>query len=369
MRLTLQEMVYGAIAEATAREKLAQVEEEEEESAAEEKKEEKKEPPKGASAKNGNTNGDGEGETKESGYKCASASSELVEKVASATEYILRNMEHIDWMKIAQEPLVGAGIGDTALDTNVDNPTGGTQSYETGQATPQSQPPINPPADDVGNKDGQTNPQTALQTDMKHVPGGTGMQPQLVQPENLKVEKQASVNRVRSIWQKVKLAADAENPAQISGGKEPLVNPDATAAEEGVPKQPGPFEQQAALIRKTDPAALADITKQQAKAEPKRQMGEVISEPAQKKSTDPVLHQNLDATGEAGVKISSVKAAAARAYLRKIAQAEEDESASEEEKEKARALKEALAKKEQEKSSQMMPPTGGTATPPPQPVM
>jgi hypothetical protein len=93
-----------------------------------------------------------------------------------------------------------------------------------------------------------------------------------------------------------------------------------------------------------------DYDKGDAKAEAKRQMGQVIDEPAQKKSTDPVLQNNLDATGEAGVKISSVKAAAARAYLRKIAEAGEREDATPEEKEKAEKLKAALeSKKEDEK--------------------
>ena len=71
-----------------------------------------------------------------------------------------------------------------------------------------------------------------------------------------------------------------------------------------------------------DPAIAqgGKLTKQQAKAEPKARMGEVLDEPAQKKSTDPVLHNNLDATSGAGVKISSAqKFAAARALLTKIA--------------------------------------------------
>jgi hypothetical protein len=77
-------------------------------------------------------------------------------------------------------------------------------------------------------------------------------------------------------------------------------------------------------------------------------MGQVIDEPAQKKSTDPVLQNNLDATGQAGVKISSVRVAAARAYLRKVAEAGEREDASPDEKEKADRLRKALEAKREE---------------------
>ena len=67
------------------------------------------------------------------------------------------------------------------------------------------------------------------------------------------------------------------------------------------------------------------------------------------------------------MKISSVKAAAARAYLRKLAEAGEDPNASPEEKEKAKKLQEALAKKngekDKEKESQMGDPTVSPAAP------
>lgn len=345
MRLTLQEMVAGAIAEATAREKLAQAEE-----APSEKKEESSPaasaPPfakkENGEKKNGNGNGEAkkeeEKEKESAGYpKCASASTGLVEKVASALDYINGHMDLIDWTKIAQEGQMGPGTGPgSLLETNLTSPTPGTQSYETGQATPQSQPPTKPGSDKASKEDGQTNAATAMETDLNEVPGGTGEQPQL---------KQASVKMARRLWAMRKHAADAENPAKITAGSEPLVNPNASAAEESVPKLPGPAQSQANMVQTKDPTAPADITKGEAKAEPKRQMGEVLDEPAQKKSTDPVLHQNLDAASGAGVKLSSVQATAARAYLRKIAQAGEAPEATPEEKEKAQKLKEAVEAK------------------------
>jgi hypothetical protein len=349
MRLTLQEMVAGAIAEATAREKLAQ-------ETASEKKEE------AASAKNGNGNGNGNGkegkaeeasegpaheaaepkgeENKEkegAGLKCASAPTPLVEKVASALDFINGHMGLIDWTKIAQENEMGPGTGPgSVIETNLKDPTPGTQNYETGQATPQAQPPTTIGSDSAKKQDGQTNAETSIPTDMTQVPGGTGEQPQL---------KQASIKIARRLWAMKKHAEDAINPAKIEAGSEPLVNPNASASEEGVPKLPGPAQAQANMVQTKDPTAPADITKRDTKAEPKRQMGEVLDEPAQKKSTDPVLQNNLSTTEQAGVKISAVRAAAARAYLRKIAQAGESPEATPEEKEKAQKLKEAVEEK------------------------
>jgi hypothetical protein len=114
----------------------------------------------------------------------------------------------------------------------------------------------------------------------------------------------------------------------------------------------------------TNSNAAINYTKQDAKAVPKAQMGEVIDEPAQKKSTDPVLQQNLDAASSAGVKISSLeKSAAARAFLRKIAEEGAKEDASPEEKERAAKLQEALKVKQEEKKEanfgRTMPLSGG----------
>jgi hypothetical protein len=366
MRMTLQQMVAGAIAEATDREKLAAAAEE---AASKDKKETSSSEAPGSFGPPKKEDGDKKEKEKESaGYKCASAETELVDKVASALDFINSNMDQIEWEKVAvgeglgtqaanaPAPMVGPGTGPGSdLATNLDSPTPGMQATETGQASSQAQPPMKPGTDDAKKTDGQTNPTTSMSTDMTQVPGGTGEQPQLKQAA-------AKVAAVRQLWQ-TKIAANAENPAKIDAGPEPLVNPNASAAEEAVPKLPGPAQTQANLVQTKDPTKPADITKGQAKAEPKRQMGEVLDEPAQKKSTDPVLHNNLDAAGQAGVKLSSAKAAAARAFLRKVAQAGESPDATPEEKEKAEKLKKAIeAKKngnggdEKEKESQFGAP-------------
>ena len=160
----------------------------------------------------------------------------------------------------------------------------------------------------------------------------------------------SALDRVLGVMDK--MAADAELPAKITG-KNMDVPPPATQSEEGVPSLPGEASKQEALIMALDRAI--NYTKQQAKAVPKKRMGEVLTEPAQKKSTDPVLHENLSAASKAGVKLSSVeKVAAARALLQKIAEEGAAPEASPEQKERASKLQEVLkAKKdEKEKASQ-----------------
>jgi hypothetical protein len=165
--------------------------------------------------------------------------------------------------------------------------------------------------------------------------------------------KEAQVAYVLSVMQNMttemyeaKIGAGITNPHQhLPEG--------ATQSEEGVPSQPGEVNKQDSMISSNK--AAIDYTKQQAKAVPKARMGEVIDEPAQKKSTDPVLHQNLDATSQAGVKISSAQAlAAGRALLTKIAEEGAREDASPEEKERALKLQELLQAKQKEKESQGM---------------
>ena len=361
--MSLQDMVSEALAEATYREKLAQVDE----PAADKKKEEDKMSSEESAKKKEEDKKDGEDES--------SAKTDLVEKVASAIDFINANIHQIDWEKVAvgeglgtqkanaPTPMAGPGVGPGSdLQTNMESPTPGMQSTETGQATPQSQPPMSPGTDDAKKTDGQVNPDTAMETDMTSVPGGTGEQPQL---------KQAAVRDVRKLWAMRKHAAE-EAGVTHEAKTIPLENPLASAAEEDVPKLPAPAQAQANLVQTTDPTAPINITKQQAKAEPKRQMGEVLDEPAQKKSTDSVLHENLDAASTAGVKLSAVQAAAARTYLRKVAQVGESPEATPEEKEKAKKLKEAVeAKKnedgEKKEKESMFGGNGASAMPPPPP--
>jgi hypothetical protein len=61
-----------------------------------------------------------------------------------------------------------------------------------------------------------------------------------------------------------------------------------------------------------------NATKGQAKQQNKGALGEVLTEPSMSKSHDKALHESLDNTSGAGVKISSAQANAARELLRKF---------------------------------------------------
>ena len=76
----------------------------------------------------------------------------------------------------------------------------------------------------------------------------------------------------------------------------------------------GGFGNQGRRLIASNQAAI-DATKRDAKGPVKTQLSEVLEEPALSSSTDPVLENNLQNTGKAGVKI-----AAARAVLEKVAQ-------------------------------------------------
>lgn len=334
MTFSLQQMVQQTLAEADRRVKLAEADSsadgEDASISQGDKGATKPAPPNPNTTPDRNEQSVGE---KNASAKVASVSTAFVTKLASAVEHLNAHM------KLAGE--VGPGQGPNALETNLAAPTAGTQNYETGQATSQNQPPTNPgtaPASVPGN----TSPATSLENDYEKRPGGSE------DWTNKDVLKQGSakVARVLSIMKKV-----AED-----------MSPQVSAAEEAVPALPGPAATQANLVGSNQ--AATDYTKRQAKAEPKAQMGEVLSEPAQVTSTDPVLQNNLSETAEAGTKISSAvkTAAAARALLQKVAEESCAEGASPEAKQRGEKLKELLGK--QEKTSQgvgtsAMPIQGG----------
>jgi hypothetical protein len=191
--------------------------------------------------------------------------------------------------------------------------------------------------------------------------GALGLKKALSKENKPDLSKAAQVNRVRYILDK--MAEDATNPSSIKATHND-VEPETLQAGDPVAAQPGEVSKQESFLDTVESAM--NYTKQQAKAVPKARMSEVLSEPAQKKSTDPVLHENLDAASGAGVKLSSVeKAAAARVLLQKIAEEGAKEDASPEEKEKALKLQEILKSKQQEKESSAckqgsaMPISGG----------
>lgn len=319
MKFSLQDMVQRTLDEAERRVKLAEAD-----STADGEDTDISHGGKGATrtaAPDPNTTPDRNEQSigeKTSSAKTGSVKTEYVKKLASAVKYLNSRM------KLAEE--VGPGKGPNALETNADSPTPGTQNYETGQATAQNQPPKNPGTATAA-ETGNTAPATSLDNDYDKRPGGD----ESWKDEDVLKQGSAKVARVLSLMKK------AED-----------MSPQVSASEEAVPALPGPAASQANMVGSNQ--AAINYTKRQAKAEPKERMGEVLSEPAQVTSTDPVLQNNLSETAQAGTKISSASsvktAAAARALLIKVAEEGCAEGATPEQKQRAEKLKGLLSKQE-----------------------
>ena len=101
-----------------------------------------------------------------------------------------------------------------------------------------------------------------------------------------------------------KLAEDAINPAHIESAKGQGDSPEgASASGEGVPSEPSDVSSQKNMISSNE--AAINYTKGQAKADPKRDVNQVLQEPALSSASDKVLQEAFANTGAAGVKISS----------------------------------------------------------------
>lgn len=163
---------------------------------------------------------------------------------------------------------------------------------------------------------------------------GTGMYQGRITPESIAAYK-ASLEggKTASILERnlahlgllKKAADDGEGGApSISAGSAPAQGaeapPGASPSGEQVPSEPSDVNAQKALISSNE--AAINYTKQQAKADPKRDAGHVYDEPALSAAHDNVLQQAFDATPKAGVKISHdlTRVAAAQALLRKYAE-------------------------------------------------
>lgn len=335
MHISLQAMVATALAEAEEREKLAAAD--------------------GDAVANGEDTNINDGKGKEPGASNTppnnpatvpernetskadgEKTSAVAMKLASAIEFLNENWllkqavgEITPPTPTGQpEAKVGPGEGPGAFETNENTPTPGVQSEAVGQANTGVVPMK--PGSDVKTP-GQTNPETAMETTINDPPGGNESW------KDKDVLKQAAAAMKQKVARVLTLIKAADVP------------PQATASEEGVPALPGPAASQERMIDSNQ--AAINYTKRDAKAEPKERMGEVLDEPAQKKTTDTVLQNNLSNTNEAGTKISSVRVAAARAYLSKIAEAGCQSDASGEAKEKADRLRSIVEAKKEKSSS------------------
>lgn len=136
----------------------------------------------------------------------------------------------------------------------------------------------------------------------------------------------AGKNKEASVFDiiRAKQAEDAINPASISAGTAPDAGGSPTGATpsgEGSVAVPSDVTSQANMIGSNE--AAINFTKGQAKADPKKDLRNVLNEPPLSAATDKVLNQAFANTGAAGVKIAAVreaavKTAAARQYLHNI---------------------------------------------------
>jgi hypothetical protein len=280
--------------------------------------------------------------------KTASAGPAYIEKLASAVEFIAGNFDTIEFphkgllQKAAEEAgsPQGAGKGEGALEVT-HSTRGGTQNYNTGQAHNIEASTSKAHATLSGARDGDG--KTQLENDMHHAPGGGGIAPTAKYPAKGPLVAGPSVKHAASVQDLYRTAVPKEKAAsairnavlrKLAGEDVMKANIDAERTanplagmgqlqsfdtSEPAPHQSGDASggsdgNQGRRLISSNEAAI-NATKRDAKGPVKSQLSEVLEEPALSSSTDPVLNNNLQNTGKAGVKI-----AAARATLEKVAQ-------------------------------------------------
>jgi hypothetical protein len=268
--LTLRELIESKLEHASSNiTKLAQSESPESEEKKEEAKEEKKE------------------EKKEEEEKTSSISTNSLLKLAAQCDYVSKHITKI----AAVADAVGPGKGPNALpvegsDRQGGLPVGGKATQTTPEGTTEE-----PAAATV------TTPQTVVQTNETDPPA----------------EGQSLVVKTSQMERVYKLLKNAQETSEAGPGL------GAGTIELNTPEAPDPPIPPEGKLVQTLEGAM-DYTKRDAKEKPKEDLKAYLQEPAQKKSTDPVLQQQFSRAEEAGVKTSTIKVAAARAFLQKIAE-------------------------------------------------
>jgi hypothetical protein len=283
----------------------------------------------------------------------AHISTERVSKLASALGYLADMYKQADQGNV-QMPGEGPGAlpvsQATSSEPNID-------AGESGQATAQHQLPKNPPLQREEVQQGKAN--TGLQTNDDANKPEQPIDPWANEKATLQnaYTKQSSALLARNYDRMMnfgrefdapvreirKLAEDKIYPASISA-EHHEVPPPAVPAEQGKVSVPKDARSQMALVGSNQ--AAIDYTKGQAKADPKRDLAQVLAEPALTSRTDKVLQKTLDHTGEAGVKISMARdanrVAAARAFMSNLLDKVAAENGDKDEKEKGKKEKESM---------------------------
>lgn len=277
----------------------------------------------------------------------SSVSTEMVSKLASALGYIEAELR-----KEAEGPGEGPGAL-TVMESNVPGVTNG----DSGQATSKNQPPMNPALQPEQVQEGSAGTGLETNDDMSHpaqpvepiknasamgkmmaardaakgavgkgkalvaahpkaakgvagAAGGLALGGAVAGGMHLHGKREVAKDRAKQGSAPIallrKLAEDAINPAQISVPKGQGDLPEgASASGEGVPSEPSDVSSQKSMIASNE--AAINYTKGQAKADPKKDVNQVLTEPALTSSTDKVLNEAFTNTGAAGVKISAAK--------------------------------------------------------------
>lgn len=242
----------------------------------------------------------GSAPTGESGSE--KTSSARVEKLAAAVEYIdhALGVGHIPAgrVKVAapEGQTQGIGIGPNTLQTDVGGISNEQMPAQIGGSGATSVSiPLSPP------QEAGANPKAApssMGTDKDKRPGG------------------AAVSKLKQAMLSLrKQAVGAESAAD--GTTATITTPKTSALPEDQPSQmvrPAEVTGQERMVASNE--AAINFTKRDAKAVPKKQMGEVLNEPAQSKAGDSALQ---DALGASFVAQGGAKIASARHLVQKIA--------------------------------------------------
>ena len=210
-------------------------------------------------------------------------------------------------------PLQSAGKGPaTQMQNDMDHRPGGSQTQQTAMKGSKHASAIREASAKLASED--------KELEKKETEGLSQVEKGLEKAEKAhEQEKKASIaDRIRAAAGETKVAEDAINKAQISAGA--AVAPDTR--ESG--QSGGASPQGASMVASNE--AATNLTRREAKAEPKSDMKAYVTEPALSASTDSVLQAAFSHTGEVGAKVASampgaVKTAAAKALLNRITEA------------------------------------------------
>lgn len=235
-------------------------------------------------------------------------SSARIQKLASAVHYIVENFNQVERplgrIKLAEVPsqasqAVGAGKGPNVIPTNLDSPTPGEQATVKGEAKVDTVP-MSPP---MGSGATPKAPKNAMDDNIDTL--------KPAYPETGVLKQARARGRLREVlMHKMAESVDDGNSSISAPKTQTLTLPEDQPSQM---KRPAEVTGQERMIASSE--AAINYQKTQAKATPKKRMGEVLQEKPQnvKQVLQPVL-------GDVVKQANQQRAEAGRALLAKIAQ-------------------------------------------------